>query len=565
MVQNWIWGAQVLSKRTEPIQMRPIFGTSWQKQLALLILLEVVAIATWWLCAFQPFEGLSPSSFGDSFDYAQIGRNIWRGAWRQGITTYQVPPLALPVTSHAPFLNVIRAPLHPITLAVAFAIFGPWDRAIALCTGAFFLLSVPILYLLGQRAFSPTAAFIATLVYLLSDWVIQMSVSGLSEPLFVVLFLAMLYFAYGSAQNPDSRSMPLLAGALAGLGYLTRYNTLLFVPLVAIYLYLTCKQRCWLRVALFLMAWLVTTAPWMVRNLIFFNQPLFSMQQWAMLMQTPTHPRYSLWKQVTHPSIVLFLRQHWPEVVAKITNTLLDFYHNTPTDLSFTGGSPYTLMLFVASLFWPIERPKAALRYLVAAMVVVQLLGLTVLHLIPRLFFPFYPLFLLFGLDFLNTWLERLTAGWGSPRLRHWLQTLAMAVTAILFALPTLEKMPDALRQGFYPRLLPVRNLVEYGEDMNYLQTYTQADAVLLSDAMDLVSWYGDRTCIWTPVDLETVVQIEAQVAVEGIYLTKRMFNWPEDQVWYNIYLSQPEAILDGRYRLEKVFDNGSLFYRRTR
>lgn len=545
--------------------MRRIFRTGWHKQLAVLILLELLAATIWWLCAFQSFEGLSPTAFGDSFDYAQIGRNIWRGAWRQGITTYQIPPLALSVTGRAPFLNVIRAPLYPITLAVAFALWGPWDRAIALCTGAFFLLSVPILYLLGRRIFSPTVAFIATLIYILSDWVLKMSVSGLSEPLFVVLFLAMLYFAYESARNLSSRAAPLLAGALAGLAYLTRYNTILFLPLVAVYLFLAGWQHRWQRVVLFLAAWLGLAAPWLVRNLIFFRQPLFSMQQWTMLMHTPTYPRYSLWKYTTSPSVAGFFLEHWTEVVAKVRGTLLEFYHNTPTDMSFTGGSPYTLMLFVASLFRPLDRPKAAFRYLTGAMVIVQLLGLTVLHLIPRLFFPFYPLFLLFGADLLVSWSAGSVTEQTIPPWRRQLRIPILAIAVILLTLPTLENLPDRLRQGFYPRLLPVRNLVEYGEAMNYLQTHTQADAVLLSDTMDLVSWYGDRACIWTPVTLEMVNQIEARVAVEGIYLTERMFAWPEDRAWYDIYRSRPEQILNGRYQLEAVFDNGSLFYRRAR
>jgi 4-amino-4-deoxy-L-arabinose transferase-like glycosyltransferase len=546
--------------------MQQSIRTTWHRHLALIFLLEVVAVLVWWLYAFQPFDGLSPSVFGDSFDYAQIGRNIWRGGWQQGITTYQVPPLALSVTSRFPFLDVIRAPLYPITLALAFAVFGPWDRTIAVATGALFLLSVPILYLLGRRVFSTTVAFLGTLVYILSDWVLKMSVSGLSEPLFVVLFLAMIYFAYDSAQKPASRTGPLLAGALAGLAYLSRYNTILFVPLLAVYLFLASREHRWRRVLLLFVAWGIVASPWMIRNLIFFHHPLFSMQQWAMLMQTPTYPRFGLWKYASHPSIRAFFIDHWPEIVVKIRDTLLEFYHNLPTDMSLTGGSPYTLMLFVASLFRRLDRPQAALRGLVGAMVITQLLGLTILHLIPRLFFPFYPLFLLFGMDLLVSWASTLLlAGRRFSRMHRLLRIVALTLVVALLVLPVLENLPDAIEQGFSPRLLPVRNLQEYGAAMEYLHANTDPGAVLISDAMDLVSWYGDRACIWTPVALEMVDQIEANVPVEAIYLTQRMFGWPEDEAWYSIYQSQPATILDGRYYLEQVFPDGSLFYRRTR
>jgi 4-amino-4-deoxy-L-arabinose transferase-like glycosyltransferase len=547
----------------QAMQLQP--GTTWRRHLAALFLLELLAVVVWWLYAFQPFEGLSPTSFGDSYDYAQIARNIWRGAWRQGVTTYQIPPLALSVTDHLPFLDVIRAPLHPAVLALAFVLFGPWDRTIAVCTGALFLLSVPIVYLLGWRVFGATTALVATLVYALSDWVLQVSVSGLSEPLYVVLFVGMLLLIYESGQRPTSRLVPLLSGAVAGFAYLARYNTILFIPLIAIALFLADRRHRWLRPALFIIGWVVAASPWMIRNLIFFGQPLFSMQQWAMIMQTPTYPRFSLWKYVVHPSIPAFLLRHWPEMLAKVKDTLLAFYHTAPEDLSLTGGSPYTLILFLASLFQPLDRSRTAFRSLVCAMAVVQLLSLTVLHYIPRLLFPFYPLFLLFGLAFLVSLLEKWTSRRKATRKLSVVRPLVLAVAVVFLIVPTLEKLPVALRQGIWPRLLPVANLQKYGPAMAYLQAHTGDDAILISDAMDIVSWYGDRACIWTPVALEMVAQIEARAPVEGVYLTDRLFAWPEDEAWYEIYRTQPEAILDGRYRLEQVFDDGSLFYRRTR
>ena len=95
-----------------------IKAIDWKQGLPLLLLLLLAAVL-WWLYAFQPFAGLSPDAFGDSYDYAQLGRGIMRGSWQEGITTYNVPPLALAVTERVPFLNVIRAPLHPIVLALS--------------------------------------------------------------------------------------------------------------------------------------------------------------------------------------------------------------------------------------------------------------------------------------------------------------------------------------------------------------------------------------------------------------------------------------------------------------
>ena len=99
----------------------------------------------------------------NAFDYAQLGRNLSEG---RGFTTYFLRPLALVHGDH-PLrqAEVTHGPLFPILLALVFAIRGATDAVAASVSGVFFLLTVPIVYLLGQKVFSRKVAMLAAFIF----------------------------------------------------------------------------------------------------------------------------------------------------------------------------------------------------------------------------------------------------------------------------------------------------------------------------------------------------------------------------------------------------------------
>ena len=79
----------------------------------------------------------------------------------------------------------------------------------------------------------------------------------------------------------------------------------------------------------------------------------------------------------------------------------------------------------------------------------------------------------------------------------------------------------------------------DYREIGEFLQANTSPDAVVVSDAYWLVSWYGDRTTLWFPVDLETLAEIERSfVSVDAVFLTPTYVGAAAktDPVWQNLY-----------------------------
>lgn len=556
----------------------------WGRDLLAIAGILLWALAMWWLFAYVPFDGITHP---DAMDYAQIGRNLWRSGWQWGVTTSEVTPLALSVSARMPFLNLLRAPLWPAALAAGFGLFGVSDWTVGLVNAFFYFAALPLLYLLGRRLFARRVGIAAAAVYAASPWILTFSVNGMSESLFVFLWLATLYLVVLACEPKRGLGWPLVAGLAAGLAYLTRYNALLLSPLIALYLFWVPRSHtpAWrprlARALLFGAAFVLATSPWWVRNLVFVGDPLFTLQRWFVAMDTPTYPRFSLFKTISPPSLWGYLEQHGAEYLAKVKRLFVTFYQDLPTDLSFNGGSPYVPLVFFAGLFYPLQGQAARLRWLVGGSWLITLLGSILLTPIPRLLFPFYSLLLLFALGFVdqlvvdwrNRSFEKQFIAFAQHSRPTWLQRasiwlvrpgLVLIVVSLFFLVPTLNDARGVLERGFQP-LHPVSlNRRLYGAEIDYIRAHTSPDDVLLTDYMDVMGWNVDRQAIWLPVDPAMAADIEALVPITGVVLSHRMLEYPEDAAWYEFYHNRPETILEGRYRLEHTFTTGTLFYRRV-
>lgn len=135
-----------------------------------------------------------------------------------------------------------------------------------------------------------------------------------------------------------------------------------------------------------------------------------------------------------------------------------------------------------------------------------------------------------------------------------WLSGVALVILLLLLLYPSpafpwspLEMEPSTIVEQDYRQI---------GE---FLQENTSPDAVVVSDAYWLVSWYGDRTSLWFPVDTETLAEIERSfVQVDAVFLTPTYLNAAAltNPIWRNLY-AKPQAF--GEFQVIKEFtsDNG--------
>lgn len=109
---------------------------------------------------------------------------------------------------------------------------------------------------------------------------------------------------------------------------------------------------------------------------------------------------------------------------------------------------------------------------------------------------------------------------------------LALLLVLLLYPSPAFPWTPPEMESSAIVE-------ADYREIGAFLQANTPPDAVVASDAYWLVSWYGDRTSLWFPVDTETLDEIERRyVRVDAVFLTPTYLNVSAktNPVWRNLY-----------------------------
>lgn len=163
---------------------------------------------------------------------------------------------------HLQYYNFDRAPFFPLVIAIVQSIFG-WDPLhlkIVLCLmGAF---SCILIFLVGEMAFNTRVAIFASLVSAFYLPLIIINAMVLSESLYVLLTLLVLYFVFKLAR--DRRALYcVLCGVCMALAALTRSEFLFIIPLMLIALWIAKRKEHFGKyVVIMLVIVIVMIAPW---------------------------------------------------------------------------------------------------------------------------------------------------------------------------------------------------------------------------------------------------------------------------------------------------------------
>lgn len=157
-------------------------------------------------------------------------------------------------------LRADRPPLYPLFLALLFSVAGETRWAWGTAQAALGALSCLFVAQIGRILFSARAGRFAGWTFALWPHHVAYTPLALAETLFLFLFLAHAAFLF-TADRPGRATA---AGILGGLAALARPGILLFPPLVfAVAAIARPPRRRW---AVALAAFLLTLAPWTVRN-----------------------------------------------------------------------------------------------------------------------------------------------------------------------------------------------------------------------------------------------------------------------------------------------------------
>ncbi|MCL4488744.1 MAG: glycosyltransferase family 39 protein [Chloroflexi bacterium] len=181
---------------------------------------------------------------------------------------------------HAFAADVNRGPGYPLMLAVIanllqFDLFTA-SKVIAVTFSVLFLLFA---YLVLRRVFEPRTALAAMLLTMaLNSFAFVSCMEGTDLP-FAALAMASLYFV--ARRDGPTGSDAILSGLLGGLALATRWTGLFLPLLILVGMGLVPRREFGLRsriqrVGLYMLAFLVTSGPWLYTNYLLHGNPLYN-------------------------------------------------------------------------------------------------------------------------------------------------------------------------------------------------------------------------------------------------------------------------------------------------
>ncbi|HEY3282876.1 MAG TPA: glycosyltransferase family 39 protein [Armatimonadota bacterium] len=454
------------------------------------------------LYARTMFPGLTNS---DALDFAQLGRNLASG---HGFVTNILRPLAITSSANVQHLpDVTHGPLYPLMLALAFGALGAKDAVAAGVSSLFYLLTIPVVYRLGLRAFGRTVGIVAALIFTVNALMLEYALSGLHATLYIFLTTCLFLALYdlGShwlrvgAEAPAPRGKLLKVGALSALLYLTEPVFFWALPVVAAAVVYLSPRRKGLALLWFGVALVVLAAPWMLRNAALTGNPIFGVKGKELWMYTSVYPLnqgYRMSPQDLVPSLALF-----KSVIRKVLQGVGEVLMAFPQT-----STVWVLAFFLPSLFFRFRDPVAnGLRRTIVGFFAALALGGTLFTIKMPLFVSLIPAILVFSVAYLLYLV-------GQAQLNRG----AVTATALLVAFAVVY--PLAQDTMLTDKTPPIRE----AEAAKALGRRAAASDVVLSDQPWIVAWYANRPALWLPVREDRLEQLRGKLPeTRWVFLTQ--------------------------------------------
>ncbi len=489
----------------------------------------------------------------DTMECVVIAEEINAG---NGMTTRIIAPSVLTYLdrigrAEPPWPNLLRSPLPCLTIAWLSRVL-PQPLAVALSSGIFFLLSVPLVFLLGHRLGGRGAGWLAAVTYVVSRSGLWFGVTGLNESgsIFALAGIACCLV------SPPTWGSCLAAGAFAGVGYLGRSTFKLWaLPILAFILWRSRGDgvpRGALRVAAFAAPLVIAWVWWGATIGGMTGEFGASAQEDIIIrLDTDLYPgrspslTFEHWKTgefiISHPGEVVrkygrLAEKSWPWLVDIGAMPLLVAFFIVEAVIVFSGGK------------------RVRIQWLVYALLAMQML------LVPlaseghggvgpnRYLDPFGPIAAAIGAAFAFELLGRYQV-----QIRD--ATPVFAVLVALTAVPVLFNMVVGPYHGAH-----VARAREFGE---FVASRAEPGEIIASTHASLDAWVSGMHAIYLPMTPEDLLRMDREMlAVDWVHIKRRgEANRARTVAWEPIMSG--EAELPG-FVLVKRFDDGGVLLTRA-
>lgn len=433
----------------------------------------------------------------DALDFAQLGHNISSG---RGMVTYVLRPLAL---THGSNLlrqpDVTHGPLYPFLLALAFGALKASDGVVSGVSALFYLLTIPLIYMLGLRVFNRTVGLLSAAAFAYSGLVLQYAVSGLPITLYTflvtALFLALYNLSAGKAGQVEQQEAPLstkllaLTGVLSGLLYLTEPIFVWLLPVVGLAVLQICGPKRRAAALKFVLPLGIVILPWMARNLIVTGNPVFGLRGAELWMNTvhhfPGHEGYARFDEEFPRGPYLI-----PSVIKKALMGLNSVFRTLPQ----ISGAWILAFLLPCLLFGYSSRSATLLRRTAVLSALALLGGMLLFQADMPLLCCLVPTMLVFSIAYLTHLVRQAKL---SPTA-NWALTAFLGFTVIY---PLISQVAFEERMHGFPER----------ESALAMSRMVPAQEGVFSDRPETVAWYADRPAILIPVVDTRITDIRTQ------------------------------------------------------
>ena len=420
------------------------------------------------------------------------------------------------------------------------SIFGTYDWVISLSSSFFYILLIPVVYIFARRVleFDIPSSIVSTLVIMTNGILAEGAIFGMSEPAAVFFFLTFLFFV----RKKQHQYAYYLAGIIAGLAYLNRIESLIWIIIIVGLLFFRKFPKKDLQKLI--MSFLVIVLPYWIYNFSKTGNPFFSLQSFIVLVVGTSSFTYYPYAESLYINPIIFIQTHFFEVLIKWIRNAWNFFWSFPQQL----GMPLSLVFFIAWVFKKGDKKENFIK----AYVIVSFFTLAgiLFFMIPeiRFFAIFVPFIGYFGTFYFRTYIKPLS----TTRIYYGLVIVYILINSIGLAVFVHEtKNQTAYRYS--------------EEEFIAIQKHFDEKAVIASNIWRGVGWYGKRKSVSLPKNIGDVNNVSNQyVEIDGIFLeSSDLYHWLPvwDLGWRDIEKEAPLKIED--YVLVEKFPSGSLLYKK--
>ena len=484
-------------------------------------LFALFAFAMAALYTFANFQGLREPR---AMEEAQLARNL---AEQGRLTTQCVRPLSMwRVAERSPgggaaiqaHPDLLHPPLWPALLSGVFrtgggpkpgapttALVNGWDYAPVALNHLFTVLSALWVWLIGRKLFDRRVGALSAGAFLVSDLVWRQSLVGADLSAAMFFALAAVYAALWAAELPAGAGsqqeqgpvwrwlVPLVLAAVAtAAAFLTRYATGSLLLLVFLFLGTSRRRHPWAKACLYATLVALLVAPWMLRNVAASGNP-FGLVFHEMLADTYLFPGDSLARSI---------RPEMPDAGAALYAVQVKMIANLRAFFAEGfgwGGAGILLGLFSAMFLHRFVRPSSrTLRWCILPAALLSTLFASAFGAESlRALAIYWPLAIVYGWAFFLVLLDR---------LQFEIRFLpAAAVSAVMF----LTGLPLLLN------VLPPRTGLPYPpyhhRFIGWVSSLAGPEECMVTDIPWAVAWYGGKTAILLPRDIDGFYEIDAE------------------------------------------------------